>query len=185
MKKEKLRKDFLEKRKKLGESQISLDDQIVKRFFTSFSFIGKQLIHIYIPIQKFNEVNTNLLIEEFKRRNQRITVPVITRDNLISREINQDTNWRENNWNITEPVNGVEIDPLMIDVVIVPLLAYDTKGFRVGYGKGYYDKFLKQCRNDILKIGLSYFPPVEMIDDIDLNDVPLSFCVTPEKLYEF
>ena len=185
MKKEELREIYLKKRKELGEDKISLDDQIVKIFFTSFSFIGRQLIHTYVPIEKFNEVNTNLLIEEFKKRNQRITAPLIVNDTLASKEINKDTVWKENSLNITEPTNGIETDPLNIDAVIIPLLAYDLKGFRVGYGKGYYDRFLKECRDDILKIGLSYFAPVDKIEDIDSNDVPLTFCVTPERLYEF
>jgi 5-formyltetrahydrofolate cyclo-ligase len=67
----------------------------------------------------------------------------------------------------------------------MPLLAFDSKGDRVGYGKGYYDRFLAACRKDVLKIGLSYFPPVSSIDDIEIFDKKLDFCITPERVYAF
>ena len=70
-------------------------------------------------------------------------------------------------------------------MVLVPLLAFDSKGYRVGYGKGFYDRFLKQCRNDCVKIGLSYFEPIDAINDAGEFDVPLDFCITPQKAYVF
>jgi len=69
--------------------------------------------------------------------------------------------------------------------VLVPLLSFDKKGFRVGYGKGFYDRFLMQCKSDCIKIGLSYFDPIDVIDDADEFDVPLDFCITPQKVYVF
>jgi len=70
------------------------------------------------------------------------------------------------------------------DLVILPLLAYDYQGNRVGYGKGYYDRFLAQIPN-IPKIGLSFFKPVEQISDIQIWDVTLDYCITPETIYSF
>jgi 5-formyltetrahydrofolate cyclo-ligase len=79
----------------------------------------------------------------------------------------------------------MDMFPEEIDLVFVPLLCVDKKGNRVGYGKGYYDKFLKECRRDIIKIGFSYFEPVEKIDDVNRYDVKLNYCITPESFYSF
>ena len=64
---------------------------------------------------------------------------------------------KKNKWNVPEPVDGFEIDANKIDVVFIPLLAFDDQGHRVGYGKGYYDAFLASCKPDVIKVGLSFF----------------------------
>ena len=185
MTKKEIRKKYLEKRKELGQAKIDLDKKIFTKFFSSFSFIGNQIIHIYLPVPKFNEVNTSLFIEEFERRGQRIVVPKISGRELISIEIDDQTSYRETKWEIIEPVDGIEGKPETIDVIIVPLLAFDKNGNRVGYGKGFYDRFLKKCRPDSLKIGLSFFSEVEEIEDLTGEDFKLTHCVTPDRVYEF
>ena len=75
--------------------------------------------------------------------------------------------------------------PAEIDLVIVPLLCFDKKGNRVGYGKGYYDRFLKQCRKDCIKIGFSYFDPIDQVEDINKFDVKLDYGITPDAIYQF
>ena len=77
------------------------------------------------------------------------------------------------------------MDAQKIDLVIVPLLAFDIKGYRVGYGKGFYDKYFLKTRPNCIKVGLSFFDPVDMISDKNEFDVPLNYCVTPNKIYEF
>ena len=89
------------------------------------------------------------------------------------------------NNNYKEPYNNIFNDPEEIDLILVPLLAFDTYGYRVGYGKGYYDKFLKECREDLVKIGFSYFDPVDVIDDINAFDVKLTYCITPNANFTF
>lgn len=90
-----------------------------------------------------------------------------------------------NQYGIQEPLNGTIIEPSDIDIVFVPFLAFDEKGYRVGYGKGYYDRFLAGCRRDVLKIGFSFFEAERVIEDIDNYDVPLNLCITPLNVYEF
>lgn len=184
MTKSELRRKYHLARKDLVEKD-GKDLKIVKRFLSSFSFIGNQLIHIYIPIEKFNEINTTLLIDELQERKHRIIVPKISGNELQNIEINPDTEWQKNDWGVNEPSSGIQVLPQAIDMVIVPLLAYDKSGFRVGYGKGFYDRFLKQCRQDCLKVGLSYFPPEEKIEHLDEWDLAMDYCVTPETIYEF
>ena len=84
-----------------------------------------------------------------------------------------------------EPAGGKPVSEDQIDVVIVPLLVFDEKGNRVGYGKGFYDRFLSRCREDVIKIGLSFFDAEKRIDDTDEFDIPLTYCITPGKIYEF
>ena len=86
---------------------------------------------------------------------------------------------------IPEPVDGLEVPASKLDVVFVPLLAFDKKGHRVGYGGGFYDRFLKSCKKDVLKIGLSFFLPELEIEDIHSDDIPLDFCVTPGEVFRF
>ncbi|MDY6994028.1 MAG: 5-formyltetrahydrofolate cyclo-ligase, partial [Pseudomonadota bacterium] len=72
-----------------------------------------------------------------------------------------------------------------INLVLCPLLAFDKKGFRVGYGKGFYDRFFQKCQPNAIKVGLSFEEAVEHIEDINQYDIPLNYCVTPKKLYVF
>ena len=70
-------------------------------------------------------------------------------------------------------------------MVLVPLLCFDENGYRVGYGKGFYDRYLKQMNSKTIKIGLSLFPPVKLITDTSDWDVKLDFCITPEQIFKF
>jgi 5-formyltetrahydrofolate cyclo-ligase len=75
--------------------------------------------------------------------------------------------------------------PENIDVIVVPLLCFDKAGHRVGFGKGYYDRFLNRCSKKVKTIGLSYFEPVEKITDVEFTDVALDVVITPKKVYRF
>jgi 5-formyltetrahydrofolate cyclo-ligase len=86
---------------------------------------------------------------------------------------------------IPEPVQGELIPDEQIDLVFVPLLAFDKKGNRVGYGKGFYDRFLAQCRPNTQKMGLSFFCPIDEISDVDPWDVKLDSCICPDKIWTF
>jgi 5-formyltetrahydrofolate cyclo-ligase len=93
--------------------------------------------------------------------------------------------WEDAAFQLTQPASGTLADPTAIDVVLVPLLAFDEQGNRLGYGKGFYDYFLARCRPDTVKIGLSWFPPEKRLPEIDAFDIPLNYCVTPQQLYVF
>ena len=89
-----------------------------------------------------------------------------------------------NKYGIPEPKNGKKIKNNLIDVVFVPLLSYDKKGSRVGYGKGFYDRFLSNQKNNIIKVGLSFFGPEETVEKKEF-DQSLDYCITPEKVFSF
>lgn len=90
-----------------------------------------------------------------------------------------------NAFGIAEPIGTELVQPEEIDLVIIPMLAFDRKGNRVGYGKGYYDRFLCRCRRDCLKVGLSFFDPVDEISDVHPGDVRLDMCLTPERIFQW
>ena len=88
----------------------------------------------------------------------------------------------KSSFNILEPIAQQEHKGA-IDMVIVPLLAFDDRGYRVGYGKGFYDRFLEG--KNILKVGLSFFKSVGTIADPHVNDVRLDLCITPDQVIYF
>ncbi len=99
--------------------------------------------------------------------------------------LTDNTKIKKNEYNIPEPIDGIEVPTSKIEVVFVPLLAFDKAGHRAGYGKGFYDKFLSECKPETIKIGLSFFEAEAVIDDVFENDVKLDYCVTPNGIYQF
>jgi 5-formyltetrahydrofolate cyclo-ligase len=93
--------------------------------------------------------------------------------------------WEDAPFGLLQPRSGTLIPPESIDIVLVPLLAFDENGNRLGYGKGFYDRFLVNCRQETLKIGLSWFEPETLLPEIGIYDVPLNYCITPQRLYVF
>ncbi len=146
----------------------------------------RDYFHIFLTIPEKNEVDTSYIIPVLQGRDKHVVVPkVLDAVDLEHYLLTDNTSLKQNTWKIPEPVDGITIAVDKIDVVFVPLLAFDSKGYRVGYGKGYYDRFLANCRRDVIKIGLSVFPPVREISDIEEYDIPLDYCLTPEAIYEF
>ncbi|MCE3283032.1 MAG: 5-formyltetrahydrofolate cyclo-ligase, partial [Chitinophagaceae bacterium] len=116
----------------------------------------------------------------------RVTYPVTDLKALTMKalSVNDYTEFYLNEFGIEEPADGWEIDPKEIDLVFLPMLICDKRGYRVGFGKGFYDRFLALCREDVVKVGFSYFEPVEQVDDTHQFDIPLNFCITPDKVIE-
>lgn len=189
MTKQQLRKIYLEKRMNISSKEkLKLDDLMLIQF-QRLSFDDVQVLMSYFPMGERNEPNT-LLFSNYLRHiipNLEIAFPKVefTANDMQAVLINEATVYRKNNYQIAEPEDGEIIDKKDIDLIFVPLVACDSKGFRVGYGKGFYDRFLAGCRNDVLKIGFSYFAPVGEISDVREFDIPLDYCITPESVYEF
>lgn len=143
--------------------------------------------HVFLSINANKEVDTHPLITLLQGKDKSIVVPKVSGKNKLTHYLLQDnTTLKPNKWDIPEPVDGIEIKEGKIEVVFVPLLAYDTNGNRVGYGQGFYDRFLQKCKPDTIKIGLSFYPPEkELIEDVDKNDVRLNYCVTPTGIVKF
>ena len=186
MKKSDLRKIYLEKRKNLSQDEVfMLSERIFENFVNYFEPVSSQKIHIFIPIEKFKEINTQIFINYFLSRNIKVFVPKIVDTKLISVEIFSDTQFETNNWGISEPISNIDSEVLDFDFVVTPLLYCDFKGNRVGYGKGFYDEFFSNISKDSKKIGVNYFNPDDMIDDVWENDIPLDYLVTPKDVLSF
>jgi len=166
-----------------------MSSAIAERFFAEIDLTDIQAVHTFIRIAKLNEIDTSAIYFRIWRDCPSIVTlsPRMAADTgeLESVEFDDSTPMAESDWGIAEPVGDAIADPAIIDLVLVPLLCFDEFGNRVGYGKGYYDRFLARCRPDCHKVGLSLFPPVALIDGIDENDVPLDICITPERSYRF
>lgn len=142
--------------------------------------------HIFLSISSQKEIDTSFILAILKNKGKKIVLPKITAVSALKHYLlTSDTKLRTNRWNIREPIDGLEIATDRIDVVFVPLLAFDIRGNRVGYGLGFYDNFLRECRADVVKIGVSLFEPEEFIEDTDAYDIPLNYCITPERIYSF
>lgn len=170
--------------------RIKLDDLLLIRFQQIVIDIPS-LIMTYAPIKNLNEFDPQLITDYcyFKNPGQQLFYPVIKEGKkhpeLISVVVDDDTIFKENKYGIAEPVDGIDMFRTEIDLVIVPLLCMDIKGNRVGYGKGYYDRFLRHCRKDCMKIGFSYFDPVDQVEDVNKFDVKLNYGITPNAIYQF
>ena len=147
----------------------------------------KTYFHLFLPIVELNEVNTEFILQILMGKDKEIVISKTDFDNrkMAHFLLTENTKIRKNEYNIPEPIDGIEVPSDKIDVVFVPLLAFDKKGNRVGYGKGFYDNFLNECKTDVIKIGLSFFEAEEEIDDVSDSDIPLDFCVTPNEIYQF
>jgi 5-formyltetrahydrofolate cyclo-ligase len=188
MKKDELRKIYLAKRKALSESdRFNLSKAICDLFFKTIDLSFVKVIHVYLPIESKQELDTWLIINRIHKDfpHIRISIPKIQNEEMESFYFDGLHQLKKNSWGILEPTQGVSTPINEIDLVIVPLLAFDKLGHRIGYGKGFYDRFLKKCRSDSKKIGLSFFWPEEKIDDFNQHDVPLHFVFTPKEVFQF
>lgn len=187
MKKKELRKLYRDKRLKLTVQEIdSLSEKILFQY-KEIESNANCVYHIFLTIEGKKEINTSYFIDYLKNRGKDIAVSKsdFETNTMQSFKLLDNTQLEISSWGIPEPINAERISDETIDVIFVPLLAFDNKGNRVGYGKGFYDRFFKSCRKDVIKIGLSLFEASDIIEDLNQNDIPLDYCITPDKLYNF
>jgi 5-formyltetrahydrofolate cyclo-ligase len=190
MTKNELRAIYKQKRTALSQKErLRLDDLLLIQFQQYPFPTGVQTLFSYLPIETHAEINTHLITDflRFRIPGLQIACPFTNfEDNTMKAVLFDDeTSFTLNRYGIPEPVNGTVIAAKDIDMVFVPLLAFDVHGYRVGYGKGFYDRFLPGCRTDTLKLGFSYFDPINTIEDINQFDVPLNTGFSPHAIYEF
>lgn len=190
MTKAEVRKIYLRKQKSLSAYERSERNlHIATRFFERFDLTKMRFLHTFLSIAKNGEVETLHIRKRLWKEFPEITTVAPRVDfqtmTLENRLFDAATSFVENVWGIPEPSDGETVAVEKIDVCLVPLLGFDEKGFRVGYGKGFYDRFLSECRPDCLKIGLSYFEPTTKIANVQKFDVKLDFCVTPQTVFGF
>ncbi len=191
MTKQQLRTYYLSKRKAISAEDMAIKShQIKDLLITNFNLSKVKNLHIFLPILKHNEINTWLIIKYLQQNLPKIKIiipKIISQSYTLENYLFDEKNLVENAWGIVEPSgeNQVKILPKQIDLVIIPLLIFDKNGNRVGYGKGFYDRFLQECKPEMLKIGVCLEEAVEFIDDINEFDIKMDFCLTPNIIYKF
>ena len=180
-----LRSHYKKKRLSLTKQEVDHLSQRVCKQLDKINIWKLKHYHIFISISKYNELDTSFIINKLKSEKKNIIVPKILNNELVHIAINDQTEFSINEYGIKEPNNGNSFIIQNLDLIFIPLLAYDLEGHRVGYGKGYYDRFLKLTNKSSLKIGLSFFDPINKIQDIDDNDVKLDYCITPTQIHKF
>ena len=164
----------------LLESSLQIANQLLNVPIWQYTYF-----HLFMPIALKKEVDTSPILAILQGKDKNVIVPKVVENQLQHFLLTDSTQFIESKWGVPEPVDGITIQPNQLDVVFVPLLAFDKKGNRVGYGKGFYDGFLKNCRDEVVKVGLSFFEVEEIIEDVEPHDIQLDYCVTPEKIYSF
>jgi len=187
MTKKELRIKYKDLRRKLDNETIDAQSIQIANAVLQLPVWEKMYFHVFLPIESQREVNTEFLLHLLSGKDKEI---VLSKSDFTTREmthylLTDSTRLALNEYGIPEPQNGIEVAVDQIDVVFVPLLAFDLAGNRVGYGKGFYDRFLSKCRPETIKIGLSFYAAEPFCSDVFESDVKLDYCVTPERTYTF
>ena len=187
MHKKELRTYYKSLRAALSQQEIEEKSMAIANQLLRLNCWDKTYYHLFLTIEELKEIETEFILQILAGKDKEI---VIAKSDFETRKmthflLTDNTKIKKNEYNIPEPMNGLEVPVSMIEVVFVPLLAFDQQGHRVGYGKGFYDQFLAECNPETIKIGLSFFEAEDIIDDVFESDVPLNYCVTPAKIYQF
>ena len=183
MLKKELRTKYKSRRAELSALERSkLSSKILDRLTDRFKLEGK-VVSVFLPIDRFQEVITWPLLDD---QSFIKVLPVLDGNGGLKhlKYIGKEQ-IKVTEWGIPEPYFGEEYKSSEIDLVVIPFLAINENGFRVGYGKGFYDGFLANCRPDCQFVGLGFYDDFEVIDDLHENDISLHFLVTPNNIYSF
>lgn len=187
MEKAVLRKKNKALRKSLSIEEREIHSLEIANQALALDIWSYEYYHIFLPIEKQLEVNTQYILSILQGLDKHI---IVSKSDFETNEmtnylLTDNTKLVVNSYGIPEPEDGIVIDNEKIEVVFMPLLGYDLLGNRVGYGKGFYDRFLAKCTNDVLKIGLSYFPTEKGIISTKNTDISMNYCISPKKVYSF
>ncbi len=185
-------KSSLRKKYKLLREELSLENierqslEIANRLL-ELDIWNKTYYHIFLTIEEKKEIDTLFIMHILAGKDKEIVVSKSDFDTTTMTHflVTDNTKFKKNSFNIPEPIADLEVPVGKIEVVFVPLLAIDKLGNRVGYGKGFYDRFLSECKPETIKIGVSFFEATDLITDSSKEDIKLDYCVTPERIYRF
>lgn len=180
-----LRALFLEKRLALSKAVHEARSFTIANHCLQLPIWDQEYFHLFLPIEGKAEIDTTLILTLLQGRDKQVVLPKVNGNSLQHILLTDSTKLRKNQWGILEPEQGIEVPVRQLDVVFIPLLAWDKKGQRVGYGKGFYDSFLADCKPAVIKIGLSLFEGINEIEGTRPEDVQMDYCVHPEGITAF
>ena len=186
--KNELRQDYRQLRKQLSGDEVNdLSRKITTQLGTWLKGQeGLTHFHLFFPISKFKEVNTFYIQQLLEQQDKTLFTSQVNREEnrLDTLQLPPEASFFLDEWGIPVPQESVRVTATKIQVVFVPLLAYDKSGHRLGFGKGFYDRFLASLEQPVLKVGLSFFTPEEAVP-VEPHDIPLDYCITPEQILKF
>lgn len=186
MKKAALRIEYSAKRKSL---QPAVKEEMTERMKVHLmDFLKNKNIQCamsFVPMQQQSEIDTSILEDAIRQLFPKVKIvyPKVNGDEMIAVLPEDITTFTRSKIGVREHLHFIPISPEAIDIILVPLLAIDAQGYRVGYGKGFYDRFLLQSQ--AMTIGLSFFEPIPAISDIHTSDIPVQYCLYPDGIIEF
>lgn len=186
--KQTLKQKIIEKRNLLKEEEIKeKSKKIIKNLKSLREFQEAKNILFYVSFNK--EVNTQEIIKELLKIKEKKTIVPFTIKNDLRLHLSELKDFIElepRTFGILEPKERYirEFNKDKLDLVIVPGVVFDKNGNRIGYGYGYYDRFLKTIKKEILKIGLAFdFQVIDKIPE-EKHDVPLNIIVTEKEIFK-
>lgn len=187
MTKKALRTKYKALRQGLSENEVDAYSLAIANQLLTLSIWEHSFYHIFLTIEEQKEINTDFILNILAGKDKHI---IISKSNFEDYSmthflLTDSTAIKKNSYNIPEPIDGIEIKASQLDVVFIPLLAYDKTGNRVGYGKGFYDRFLANCKPETIKIGLSFFEAEAENFEASNDDITLDYCVTPNAVIQF
>lgn len=186
--KKELRQSYRQRRKQLSSQEVNEWSRKIAQQLAHWLEVKTDLehFHLFFPIAKFNEVNTFYIKDLLEEQGKVLYTSQVNREGsqLDTLKLPLDAAFFLDEWGIPVPQESLRVSPTKVQVVLVPLLAYDVKGNRLGFGKGHYDTFLATLSQSVIKIGLSFFPPEESLP-VEVHDIPLNYCITPDQVWAF
>lgn len=197
MTKSEARKHYRELRKALTQEEVLTKSKaILSLLFSRIPVHSYSIVHVFLPIEKNNEPDTHFIIETLQRDfpSEIYISKSLENGEMLHTPYSTATILKKNKWGIEEPTDlsqaltsEVFFENFATEdiLVLIPLLAFDKQGNRVGYGKGYYDRFLSHSGRNCTKMGISLLEPVGLISDADPHDIKMDCCITPERIWKF
>ena len=190
MNKEVLRKEYLDRRKRLDSIEwVRRNSALHEHFFDNIKLEKITSVHMFLPMVERMEPDTWQIITQLQKKHPEIRIIIsrtVWKDHSLEHYVFENRAQLEvNRYGIPEPVSGTRVDNSEIDMVVVPLLVVDKRGHRIGYGGGFYDRFLAKLGAHVFKVGFSLANPIEIDIETEPHDIPLNACICPAGFFEF
>ena len=182
-----LRKQILSARKILPEETWARRNELICQNVIKFiAKGGYKTVHSFLPIERNKEVNTWLIIKNLLKRGERVVISItdFEKEQMSHFYYEEGIKFRLNKMKIPEPVNAMTASIQEVELVLIPLLAADKSGNRIGYGKGYYDRLLNPIKDNVVKVGLNLGTLFDAFSLSEQHDVKLDYCITPFEIIE-
>ena len=185
MPKRSIRAQFLAQRKSLSQARRDkLSEQVQTKFLRSALFADAKFLALYSAIH--NEVLTDVVARCALESGKRVVYPRVAGENLEFIEITALDDLGPGAFGVSEPAAVNRVLPVALDLVVVPGVVFDRAGHRLGYGRGYYDRALQECRTDCMKVGFAYsFQVVDALPIVEKHDRALSVLMTEQETLDF